>query len=269
MGAWCLRAGHSLLIIAKEVAQAIICAQTPRRDKLSALGAARHDDDRTREEVAVPDKDKEAIIADTPPTVMGDQFRHLRVARPRFARDLDGGGVLLQAATGIAQPRPVDTGAAVKLPTAATDFAVFLAMIAPTDGARLGAHRADLRVVNMAGGEVLVAKTVFAPRLLGEVDAAQDRVAEITLAHTLLAALLATLGAWDGFGGELAAARTFIQAVEAEGLTTAIKLVETRADLPPTFATGDQTVGAEALARCGTDAKLRCIVGNLDNEWHN
>jgi hypothetical protein len=38
---------------------------------------------------------------------MGDEFGYLRVARPGFPRHLDGGGILLQRATGVTQPRPM------------------------------------------------------------------------------------------------------------------------------------------------------------------
>lgn len=109
------RLGVIRLIIAKEVAQAIVCAEAAGGDDFSAtlpLSTGDHDDG-TREEVAVAHKDIITIIAHAPPTIVGDEFRNLGVARPGFACHLDRGGILLQAATGVAQPRPMDTSVTI------------------------------------------------------------------------------------------------------------------------------------------------------------
>ena len=92
-------------IIAKEVAQTVVCAEAAGGDDLAALPTslpAGHNDDCPREEVAVADKDVVAVIADAPPTIVGNEFGHFGVTCPAFARHLDGGGVLLQAATSVA-----------------------------------------------------------------------------------------------------------------------------------------------------------------------
>jgi hypothetical protein len=78
--------------------------------------------------------------------------------------------------------------------------------------------------------------------------AAQRCVAKVTLLHTDLAPFLATLRTVDGIGGKLPTAGTFIKTIKAEGFAAAVALVEAGADLPPTFATGDEAVGTETLA---------------------
>ena len=71
------------------------------------------DDDGAREEIAIAHKDVIAIIAHAPPIIVGDEFRDFGVARPGFARHLDGGSILLQAATSVAQPRPMYASATI------------------------------------------------------------------------------------------------------------------------------------------------------------
>src|SRR4051812_6027282 len=165
---------------------------------------------------------------------MGDQLRHLRLARPCFACHLDRGGVLFQRATGIAQPRPMHTGATIELPAATADLRMFLTMIEPTDGARLHTDRADGSRVHVTFGQMLVTKTVLA--LLGcQMVGAQEVVAEIALSHALLTAFFITLSTMNGLSGELPAARTVIQTFQTVSLAAAVALIETRADLPATF----------------------------------
>jgi hypothetical protein len=205
--------GGIKLVIAKEVAQAVIRTEAARSDNLPAARPTRDDDDCTREKAAVADKDVIAVIAHAPPTIVADQFGDSGVARPCFARHLDRRGVLLQRATGVAQPRPMHTGATIQLPTAAAKLGVFLAMIQPTDGARLDADRTDhygvVVCLDVAGGQVGVTEAVMALVFCGKMVGAEEGVAEITLTHTLFAAFFATLGAEDGVGGKLPAARTF------------------------------------------------------------
>ena len=167
---------------------------------------------------------------------------------------------MLQAATGVAQSRPMDAGAAVELPTTAAKLGMILTVIEIADGARLHTDRADRRIVNVAVGLVLAAKMVVTLRLLGQVICAKGGVAEVTARHTLLAAFLATFTAVDCIGSKLAAAGTFTQTIEAKCSAASIELVEAGANLPPTLTAGDQAVGAETLARSSTDAKLRAVL---------
>lgn len=194
---------------------------------------------------------------------MGDEFYHFWIARPRFACHLDRGGVLLQTATGVTQPRPMDTGAAVELPTAAANFCMLLTIIATTNGAWLDADRANGgvdRVSNVTLGKVLLTELMFAARLHRQMIAAKRGVAEVTLRHTLLAAFLAALGTDNGVGGEFATAGTIFETFQAKGFAAAVELIEAGANPPPTFATSDQAVGTKALAGGGTDAKLRAVL---------
>jgi hypothetical protein len=85
-------------------------------------------------------------------------------------------------------------------------------------------------------------------------------VAEVALAHALLAAFLTALRTGNGICRKLAATGTFVEAVETVGMTAGVTLVEAGTNLPPTFTTGNQAVGTEALARGGTDAKLRAVL---------
>jgi hypothetical protein len=59
----------------------------------------------------------------------------------------------------------MDTATAVELPTATTDFCVFLTMITTTDGAWLYTDRADGRAVEMACGQVVRAEVMAALHL--------------------------------------------------------------------------------------------------------
>jgi hypothetical protein len=159
----------------------------------------------------------------------------------------------------------MDAGAAVELPTAAAELCMFFTMIKPTDGAWLHTDRADGRTLGVglgkvACGKMLVAKLVFAAFLCREMVGAKSGMAEVAMAHALLAAFLATLRTSDGIGGKLSTAGTFIQTFQTIGIAAGIALEEAGADLPPTFATCDQAVGAEALTRSGTDAKLGTVL---------
>jgi hypothetical protein len=133
-------------------------------------------------------------------------------------------------------------------------------MITPTDGAFFDTDRANCRIINMAPGKMLLTKLVFATCLRRQVVAAKGGVAEITLRHALLAAFFSALGTGNGVGGEFATTGTIVETFQAKGLATAIELIETRANPSPTFATGDQAVGAEALPGGSTDAKLRAVL---------
>jgi hypothetical protein len=152
------------------------------------------------------------------------------------------------------------TGAAIDLSTAAAERGMFFTMIAPTDGAVFVTDWADGRVVDMARCQVFAAQQVFAVALSREMIGAEKRMAEVTRAHALLAAFLATLRTGDGVGGELPTTGTFIQAIETVGLAFGIALVEAGADLPPTFFARNQAIGAEALARGSTNAKLGTVL---------
>jgi hypothetical protein len=90
------------LVIAKEIAQAVIRAEPPRGDNAPAARPALHHNDGTREEIAVADEDKVSLVAHAPPAIMGDKFRHFGVARPRFAAHLHRGCILFEAAASVA-----------------------------------------------------------------------------------------------------------------------------------------------------------------------
>jgi hypothetical protein len=73
-------------------------------------------------------------------------------------------------------------------------------------------------------------------------------VAEVTLPHALFAAFFAALGTANSIGGELPAVGTFLKTVQTKCFAAAVALIKARSNFAPTFATGDQAVGAEALA---------------------
>lgn len=191
---------------------------------------------------------------------MADEFGNLRFKRPRFTRHFDGNGVMLQTTTGRTQPRPMHTGAAIELPTAATNFRVCVAVIAVADGAGLHADRADGRVVDVTSGNMLVAQLVFAARLRREMVGAERLVTEVTLAHAIFTPLFATLHTGNGVGGKLPTTGTFLQTIQTIGFAAGVALKEAGANLSPADATGDQAIVAEALSRRGTDAKLRAVL---------
>jgi hypothetical protein len=114
-------------------------------------------------------------------------------------------------------------------------------------------------MVDVTFGEVIVADTMMA-LLRGQMIGAEQRMAEITLAHTCYAALFATLGAMAGFNCKLPAAWTFIQTFQTERSAVAVALIVARAGLPPAFATSDEAVGTETLAGRSADANLRAVL---------
>jgi hypothetical protein len=111
----------------------------------------------------------------------------------------------------------------------------------------------------MASGAVLLAEAMLT-RLRGQVVGAEGGVAEVALPHARTAAILATFGAGQRVGGELAATGTFFQTIQAKGLPAFVTLIEARADLARTIATGNQAVGAEALPRRRTYTDLRAVL---------
>ena len=170
---------------------------------------------------------------------MAHQFGYLWLARPCFTRYLDRRSILLQTATGIAQPRPMHTRAAVELPTTATNRGVFFAMILTTNGTWLHTDRTDRCFVHMTYGCVFSAERVTTIQLLSEMISAKGLVAEVAMAHAMLAAFFATLRTRDGVGDQLAAMGTFFKAIQTVGSAARIDLVEAWAYLPPTLATGN------------------------------
>jgi hypothetical protein len=137
---------------------------------------------------------------------------------------------------------------------------MFLAMVLVADGAWFDADGADHRRVEMACGKMFTTKSVAAIVLRRQVVGAEQLVAEVTLPHTLFTPLLATLCTSNGVGGELPAAGTFVETFQAKGFAAAIALVEAGADLTPAGIARDQAVGAEALPRGSTDAKLGAVL---------
>jgi hypothetical protein len=146
-------------------------------------------------------------------------------------------------------------GAAIELPTAAANLAVFLTVVTTADGAWFDADGADRGKVDVTLGKVFITELVFALNLCGKMLGAKRRVAKVTMAHAALAALLAALRTGNGIGSQLPATWTFIKTFETKGVALAVTLVETRTHLTPALFTGNQAVGAEALARRSTDAK--------------
>lgn len=227
---------------------------------MAAAWPAGDDDDGAGEEAAVADEDVVAFVADAPPTIVADEFGDFRVARPGFARDFDGRGILLEAAAGVAEARPMDAGAAVELSTAAARLRVFFAMIEAADGTGFDTDRTHGDIVEVTRRLMFATEAMFAIALGGEVIGAEGGVAEVTLAHTLFAAFFTTFRTDDGVGGELPAAGTFGEAVEAVGFAATVTLIEAGADIAATFGTGDDAVITKALAGGGTDAKLRAVL---------
>src|SRR5262249_6839933 len=102
------------------------------------------------------------------------------------------------------------TGTAIELPAAAADLCMLCTMITPADGAWLDTDRADCYMVDMTLGQMVVAKAMMA-FLRRQMVVTEQSMAEVTLPHTLFAALFATLGTVEGFDRELPTAGTFIQ----------------------------------------------------------
>jgi hypothetical protein len=78
---------------------------------------------------------------------------------------------------------------------------------------------------------------VLTAGLHGEMIRAERDATEVTVAHAMLAACLATLRTGNGVCDQLPTARTLFKAIRTIGLTKRIALVETRPHLSPTVAT--------------------------------